>query len=102
MKQEKSVKLKPKKNAFRIAIWGSFCIALIITFCIPLLRIGMDIYQKYQEYAELEKKLTDLKKEESVLTMDVKKMQDPEYIARHLRENFLYSRDGEFVIRIPE
>ena len=29
-------------------------------------------------------------------------MQDPEYIARYLREKYLYSKDGEDIIRIPE
>ena len=29
-------------------------------------------------------------------------MQDPEYIARYLREKYLYSKAGEYIIRIPE
>ena len=34
--------------------------------------------------------------------MDVDKLQDPDYIARYAREKYLYSKDGEFIIKIPE
>lgn len=102
MKQEQTKKLKPKKNALRIVVLGTFCLALIFMLCIPLIRTGLDIYQKYQEYDRLETQLSQLKETEAELTIDVKKMQDPEYIGRLLREKFMYSRDGEYVIRIPE
>lgn len=102
MKKQKAVKLKPKKNAFRVVIWGTFCVALIITLLIPIARIGVDIYKKYQEYEELEIQLAKLQEEESILSVDVQKMQDPEYVARYLREKFMYSKEDEYVIRIPE
>ena len=30
------------------------------------------------------------------------KLQDPDYVARYAREKYLYSKDGEIIIRIPE
>ena len=32
----------------------------------------------------------------------VTKLQDPDYVARYAREKYLYSKDGEIIIRIPE
>ena len=32
--------------------------------------------------------------------MEVEKLKDPDYVARYAREQFLYSKDGEFNIRI--
>ena len=78
---------------------GSLC---IITF--TLLTIGkywVEIYQKYQENKELDEKLLTLKDEEEELKVDVEKLQDPDYVARYAREKYLYSKDGEFILRIP-
>ena len=47
-------------------------------------------------------KLVELQEEEKQLTIDVEKMQDPEYVGRYLREKYFYSKDGEYIIRIPE
>ena len=51
---------------------------------------------------DLDNKLTDLKDKEAELRVDVDKLQDPDYIARYAREKYLYSKDGEFIIKIPE
>ncbi len=50
----------------------------------------------------LEDKLSSLKDEEDVLNSDIKKLNDPEYVARYAREKYLYSKDGELIIRIPD
>ena len=50
----------------------------------------------------MEEKIVDLKTEEKILEIIVEKMQDPEYIPRYLREKYFYSKDGEYIIRIPE
>ena len=44
--------------------------------------------------------LSKLKEEEEYLNMEVEKLKDPDYVARYAREQFLYSKDGEFNIRI--
>ena len=47
-------------------------------------------------------KLVALKEKEVELENDVNKLKDPEYLARYAREKYFYSKDGEYVIRIPE
>lgn len=54
------------------------------------------------EKKELQSKLDSLKDEEEVLNSDIKKLEDPEYVARYAREKYLYSKDGELIIRIPD
>ena len=54
------------------------------------------------ELQDLEKELTSLKDEEEELKVDVNKLQDADYIARYAREKYYYSKDGEYVLRIPE
>ena len=47
-------------------------------------------------------KLEKLKDKEDELNNTVTKLQDPDYVARYAREKYLYSKDGEIIIRIPE
>ena len=47
-------------------------------------------------------KIVSIKNEEKVLNSDIKKLEDPEYVARYAREKYLYSKDGELIIRIPD
>ena len=43
-----------------------------------------------------------MKQKEEKLNSDVEKLKNPEYVARYLREKFLYSKEGEYIIRIPK
>ena len=61
-----------------------------------------DIYNKQKEKKELTSVLNDLKEKEEELKATVTKLQDPDYVARYAREKYLYSKDGEIIIRIPE
>ena len=62
----------------------------------------VDIIDKYNEKKELENKLIELQEQEKALRLDADKLQDPDYVARYAREKYLYSKDGEFIIKIPE
>ena len=83
-------------------MFGVTCIALSCAVILSVSKLWTQIYDKYKEKKQLEEKLVKLKEEEEKLTMDVEKMQDPEYVARYLREKYFYSKSGEYIIRIPE
>lgn len=102
MTSNKKIKKKAKKQTFRLLIFGVACLFVIGTILTTLTKVWLDIYSKYKEKAELEKKILALKTEEEELTVDVERLQDPEYIARYLREKYFYSKNGEYIIRIPE
>lgn len=79
---------------------SSFIVIGVTTFTIG--RYWVEIYDKYQEKKELEDELIILKNKEKRLKSDANKLQDPDYIARYAREKYLYSKDGEFILKIPE
>jgi len=99
----KTAKSSKRKKMHRrvLFLWvGSLMIIIATTFTIG--KYWVEIYEKYQEKKELEVKLTKLKEKESVLKVDAKKLQDPDYVARYAREKYLYSKDGEIILRMPE
>ena len=95
-------KQKAKKSTLRFLVFVVACIIISGTVALSISKLWSEIYQKYKEKKDLDQKLVELKSQEKELKVDVEKMQDPEYIARYLREKYLYSKDGEYIIRIPE
>ncbi len=98
MRQKRKGNSKAKR---RIFLLGSFSICIIVFTTVTIGRYWVDIYDKYQESKDLSVQLKSLKKKEAVLKVDANKMQDPDYIARYAREKYLYSKNGEFILRIP-
>lgn len=62
----------------------------------------VDIYKKKAEKKEYTAQLEVLKDKEEELKGTVTKLQDPDYIEKYAREKYLYSKNGEIIIRIPE
>ena len=90
------------KTKLRLVIFGLSSLAVIVFTTFTIGHYWVEIYDKYREKQDLDNKLTDLKDKEAELRVDVNKLQDPDYIARYAREKYLYSKDGEFIIKIPE
>lgn len=91
-----------KKKKRRFLLFGLTSIAVLTLMTLTIGKYWVTIYEKYQEKKELEQELLELKAKEKELELDAKKLQDSEYIARYAREKYLYSKDGEFIIKIPE
>lgn len=99
---KKTKKTKAKKKTLRFLVFGIACIAVSCTITLSVSKLWTQIYSKYKEKQNLENKLSTLKTQEKNLVLDVEKMKDPEYVARYLREKYFYSKDGEYIIRMPE
>ena len=95
-------KRKKSKKFRRTVLLGFTSIFVIVAMVFTIGRYWIDIVNKYQEKKELERELTSLKEKEEQLRVDANKLQDPNYIARYAREKYYYSKDGEFIIKIPE
>lgn len=83
----------------------SLGIASLFVIVFTIVTIGkywLEIYDKYQEKKILTQKLVSLKDKEDELKVDASKLQDPDYIARYAREKYLYSKDGEIILKIPD
>ena len=55
-----------------------------------------------KETEDLKLKLVETLEEEDELKSQISKLQDPEYIAKYAREKYLYSKNGEIIIRIED
>ena len=100
-KKLKKTKSKVKKTRRMLFLGvGSIIIIIIMTFTIG--KYWIEIINKYNEKKELEQQLVKLKEKEEELRLDANKLKDPDYIARYAREKYSYSKDGEFILKIPE
>ena len=102
MAKRAMTKAKPKKKALRVLFFGVASCAFIVYFFGFIVNVSLDIVNKYKEKTILSQELTSLKEKEQELSLDVEKLKDPEYVARYLREKFLYSKEGEYIIKIPK
>ena len=98
MKKNTNKKYKKKNTIFTLIF--SIVIIFFMTFSIG--KYWVEILDKYQEKKELDNELIELKEKEEELKVDANKLQNPDYIARYAREKYSYSKDGEYVIKIPD
>jgi len=76
-------------------------VILAIGYCaFTLVSTAISLYQLNIEEASLKKELNDLKGESKDLKNEINKLQDKDYVARYARENYLYTKDGEYVIKV--
>ena len=97
VKKKKTSKIKLRLLGL-IVVFGTV-ISILTCNCVNNLIL---LNQKKDEKEFLEQKMVALQSEEEELTADVEKLSDPTYIARYAREKYLYSKDGELIIRIPD
>lgn len=91
-----------KASKRRLLIFGSLSITLIIYFLVSLSTYMIDIYNLKKDRKDLEKELIELQKQEESLGTQIEMLKDVDYLARYARENYLYSKDGEIVLKIEE
>lgn len=92
----------PKQTKRRLAILGPISLLFIIYFLINLATYSYKLITLATEEKKLKEKLVSLQAEESNLKIEIQKLKDPDYLARYARENYLYSKDGEYIIKIEE
>ncbi len=96
-------KRKPVRNAKkRIFLFFVFFGTIIGSLSYSFFSNVNKIIRMKDQKEALKDKLSNLKEEEEILNSDIKKLEDPDYVARYAREKYLYSKDGELIIRIPE
>lgn len=70
----------------------------IYTLCINAFRV----IDQQKELTRLEERKTELEKEKKALSQEVELLNDDDYVARYARDNYVFSKDGEEVVRLPE
>lgn len=89
-----------KKSKRRVLLISIFTISLISLLLINIFSVWKELIVKRNEKIFYTQELKKLKEEEDYLKVEVEKLKDPDYVARYAREQYLYSKDGEFNIRI--
>lgn len=93
---KRRVTKKDKRRIMLISILLIGCIGLLIK---SVYKDWIIIFQNQKETITLNNKYEALLQEEEELKSEVKKLQDPEYVARYARETYLYSLPGEIIIK---
>lgn len=99
MAKKKSMKRKAKR---RLMFFGTLSCFMIAYFIFSTTLAITKITNLANEKKSLEQELQLLKKDENDLNIEIEKLKDPDYLARYARENYLYSKDGEYIIKIDE
>ncbi|MBP3921184.1 MAG: septum formation initiator family protein [Bacilli bacterium] len=95
-------KNKVKKTKRRLAFFGTLSLVIIVYFVFNLCFYSYRIAVLKTSKADLESQLSHLVDDEENLKTDIQKLKDPEYIAKFARENYMYSKDGEYIIKLEE
>jgi cell division protein DivIC len=98
---DKMTKPAIRKTRRRVFLILAITIVILVAIISSILRIWFQIAEKNKEKKFLQGEIAKLEDAEGYLRGEVEKLQDPDYVARYAREKYLYSKDGEFTIRIP-
>ncbi len=93
-------KRKKKKDNKLYVLLVVTCFVLIIALIGTVFKDYSTVIKNRKETSELEVKYQDLLEEETSLNSEVVKLQDPVFVARYAREKYLYSKNGETILRI--
>lgn len=93
---------RSSKAKYRLVVFVPACLVFILVMVVSVGNYWVKITNKYKEKAELEKQIVVLKEKEEELKVDVERLEDPDYVARFAREKYMYSKDGEIILRLPE
>ena len=96
------MKKRKKASENRLIIFGTSSIIVIAFFVYIFFNYIIQVKNLNDEQAKLENDLLVLKQEESNLKNEIEKLKDPDYLARFARENYMYSKDGEYIIKVSE
>lgn len=96
-------KKKMSKGAKRRLAWlAPLSLFIIGYFIFTLVTTTVNLYNLHKEEKVLNEKLTNLRGDAKSLKNEINKLQDKEYVARYARENYLYTKNGEYVIKIDD
>lgn len=81
-----------------LVVFGSITASLMYNCAYNVIKI----FELKREEVKLKQEQITLDDEHQVLEKDIKRLNDKEYIAKYVREKYLYSKDGELILRIGD
>lgn len=97
MKRKKSK--KERKRLFLITVTICILIGILVS---SVYKDWIQILNNKSKEVALNNKYESLLEEESSLNSEITKLQDDAYLARYAKEKFMYSANGDTIIRMDE
>ncbi|MEG0025899.1 MAG: septum formation initiator family protein [Bacilli bacterium] len=91
-----------KVSKRRLVFFTPLCLMAFIYFSYCLFSSSVKLYDLRNTKDNLDEQLFKLKENEEELKIEIERLNDPDYLARFARENYLYSKDGEYVIKVED
>lgn len=91
-------KKEPKYKKFIGFVYIGISAVLIYTLYTSAMRVN----KQRAELDKLEDRKAELVAEKEALSEEVELLGDDDYVARYARENYIFSKDGEEVVKLPE
>ena len=92
----------PKASKRRLSFFGPICVIIIIYFIFSLVYNLYIVCSLTKEKNNLEKKYYLLQEESEKLKTDIEKLNDEKYLADYARENYKYSKEGEYILQVEK
>ncbi len=89
-----------KKGKFRLIFISIFMIGLVSVLVTSVYTDWKAILDNNKKSESLQAEYEAMIKEEKSLESEVTKLKDPEYVARYAKEKYMYSSEGEVIIRM--
>lgn len=89
-----------KGDKRRLTVLLCIFVPLLAVFVSNMFSYWSSIFSNIKEKKELESSYMTKLEEEELLKSEIQKLQDDEYVARYAREKYLYSKNGELIIKI--
>lgn len=96
---KKKVKKVVKRRLF---FFGTLSIVSIVYFVFTFTYHVYSVIDLQNQKKELNNYYIKLQEDASILEEEIEKFSDNEYLAKYARENYLYSTDNEYIIKITE
>lgn len=91
-----------KKARRRLLLLIVLFLGTFVVMSFSVFQTWLKIFENHNDIVELQNEYNRLQDQEKQLKSDVNKLQDPDYVARYAREKYMYTKDGETIIRIPK
>lgn len=93
---------KSKKEKKRLFAISAVIIILMISLVHSVAKDWTQVLENKSKITALNKEYEELLNDEEKLISEVTRLQDDDYIARYAKEKYMYSAEGETIIRIDD
>lgn len=92
-----------KQRRFKLKKFIGFLYIGLAAIFIYVLSVNvLRVIDQKSQYEVLVEKKESLEKEKTALSKEVDLLNDDDYVTRYARDNYIFSKDGEEVVKLPE